>query len=135
MAIPLTDIQILFTNYDIITYFLNLASCSEHFIIKTNLIFVSFSCRIRQCFCLCHVLFLQQTISHMRKRFAEWVHCEGRFLMTLMYEISDIRYLASCLKAYRLSEWIFFILKDANVRCFILIAVEIFHNIIRTSYP
>jgi hypothetical protein len=32
MAIPPTDIQILFTNYDIITYFLNLASCSEHFI-------------------------------------------------------------------------------------------------------
>jgi hypothetical protein len=27
-----TDIQILFTNYDIIAYFLNLASCSEHFI-------------------------------------------------------------------------------------------------------
>jgi hypothetical protein len=32
MAIPPTDIQILFTNYDIIAYFLNLASCSEHFI-------------------------------------------------------------------------------------------------------
>jgi hypothetical protein len=32
MAIPSTDIQILFTNYDVITYFLNLASCSEHFI-------------------------------------------------------------------------------------------------------
>jgi hypothetical protein len=32
MAIPPTDIQILFTNYDIITYFLNLAFCSEHFI-------------------------------------------------------------------------------------------------------
>jgi hypothetical protein len=32
MAIPPTDIQILFTNYDITTYFLNLASCSEHFI-------------------------------------------------------------------------------------------------------
>jgi hypothetical protein len=29
------------------------------------LLFVSFSCRIRQCFCLYHVLFLQQTISHM----------------------------------------------------------------------
>jgi hypothetical protein len=27
-----TDIIILFTNYDIITYFLNLASCSEYFI-------------------------------------------------------------------------------------------------------
>ena len=32
MAIPPTDIQILFTNYDIIAYFLNLAPCSEHFI-------------------------------------------------------------------------------------------------------
>jgi hypothetical protein len=32
MAIVPTDIRILFTNYDIITYFLNLASCSEHFI-------------------------------------------------------------------------------------------------------
>ena len=32
MAIPPTDIQILFTNYDITTYFLNLSSCSEHFI-------------------------------------------------------------------------------------------------------
>jgi hypothetical protein len=31
MAIPPTDIRILFTNYDIITYFLNLAFCSEHF--------------------------------------------------------------------------------------------------------
>ena len=36
------------------------------------------------------------------------------------------------LKAYRLSELnIFFIFKVANIRCFILIAVEIFHNIIR----
>ena len=36
------------------------------------------------------------------------------------------------LKAYRLSELIFFfILEVANIRCFILIAVEIFHNIIR----
>jgi hypothetical protein len=32
MAIPPTDIQILFTNYDIIAYFLNLTFCSEHFI-------------------------------------------------------------------------------------------------------
>jgi hypothetical protein len=32
MAILPRDIQILFTNYDIIAYFLNLASCSEHFI-------------------------------------------------------------------------------------------------------
>ena len=35
------------------------------------LLFVSFSCRTRQCFGLCHVLFLQRTISHMRKRFTE----------------------------------------------------------------
>ena len=32
MAILPTDIRILFTNYDIIAYFLNLASCSKHFI-------------------------------------------------------------------------------------------------------
>jgi hypothetical protein len=32
MAILPTDIRILFTNDDIIAYFLNLASCSEHFI-------------------------------------------------------------------------------------------------------
>ena len=32
MAILPTDIRILFTNYDIIAYFLNLASSSEHFI-------------------------------------------------------------------------------------------------------
>jgi hypothetical protein len=36
-----------------------------------------------------------------------------------------------CLKAYRLSKFNFFISKFANIRCFILIAVEIFHNIIR----
>jgi hypothetical protein len=37
------------------------------------------------------------------------------------------------LKAYRLSEliFLFFLLKVANIRCFILIAVEIFHNVIR----
>jgi len=36
------------------------------------------------------------------------------------------------LKAYRLSEMNFiFLFKVANFRCFILIAVEIFHNIIR----
>jgi hypothetical protein len=33
MAILPTDIRTLFTNYDIITYVLNLTSSSEHFII------------------------------------------------------------------------------------------------------
>ena len=32
MAISPTNIRILFTNYDIITFSLNLVSCSEHFI-------------------------------------------------------------------------------------------------------
>jgi hypothetical protein len=41
MAIPPTDIRIIFTNYDIITYFLNLASCSEHFISIKHRIFTS----------------------------------------------------------------------------------------------
>jgi hypothetical protein len=35
------------------------------------------------------------------------------------------------LKAYMLSELIFFILKAVNIRYFILIAVEIFHNTMR----
>ena len=39
---------------------------------------MSFSCRIRQCFGLWHVLFFQQTISHIRKRFTEWGYCVGR---------------------------------------------------------
>jgi hypothetical protein len=39
--------------------------------------------------------------------------------------------ISTSLKEYRLSKLIFFILKVANIRCFILIAVEIFHNIIR----
>ena len=41
MAIPPTDIRIIFTNYmyDIIRYFFNLASCSEHFISIKHRIF------------------------------------------------------------------------------------------------
>ena len=48
--------------------------------------FLSFSCRIRQCFGLCHVLFFQQTISHMCKRFTEWGHCVTRAPTTLKSE-------------------------------------------------
>ena len=43
MAIPPTDIRILFTNYDIIAYFLNLASCSEHFISIKHRILANFN--------------------------------------------------------------------------------------------
>jgi hypothetical protein len=42
MAISPTDIRILFTNYDIIAYFLNLASCSEHFISIKHRILATF---------------------------------------------------------------------------------------------
>ena len=42
MAIPPTNIRILFTNYDIITYFLNLAFCSEHFISIKHRILATF---------------------------------------------------------------------------------------------
>ena len=42
MAILPTDIQIFFTNYDIIAYFLNLASCSEHFISIKHRILATF---------------------------------------------------------------------------------------------
>ena len=43
MAIPPTDIRILFTNYDIIAYFLSLASCSEHFISIKHRILATFN--------------------------------------------------------------------------------------------
>jgi hypothetical protein len=43
MASSPTDIQILFTNYDIITYFLNLAFCSEHFISIKHRILATFN--------------------------------------------------------------------------------------------
>jgi hypothetical protein len=43
MAISPTNIRILFTNYDIITYFLNLASGSEHFISIKDRILATFN--------------------------------------------------------------------------------------------
>ena len=43
MTISPTDIRILFTNYDIIAYFLNLASCSEHFISIKHRILATFN--------------------------------------------------------------------------------------------
>ena len=43
MAIPPTDIRIIFTNYDIIAYFLKLASCSEHFIRIKHRILATFN--------------------------------------------------------------------------------------------
>jgi hypothetical protein len=43
MAISPPNIRILFTNYDIITYFLNLASCSEHFISIKHRILATFN--------------------------------------------------------------------------------------------
>ena len=43
MEILPTDIRILFTNYDIIAYFLNLAFCSEHFISIKHRILATFN--------------------------------------------------------------------------------------------
>ena len=43
MAILPTDIRILFANYDIIAYFLNLTSCSEHFISIKHRILTTFN--------------------------------------------------------------------------------------------
>jgi len=40
---PMLNIQILFTNYDIIAYFLNLAFCSKHFISIKNRILATFN--------------------------------------------------------------------------------------------
>jgi hypothetical protein len=45
MAISPTDIRIIFTNYDNMPYFLNLASCSEHFISIKHRILATFNIR------------------------------------------------------------------------------------------
>jgi hypothetical protein len=43
MAISPTDIRIIFTNYENMPYFLNLASCSEHFISIKHRILATFN--------------------------------------------------------------------------------------------
>jgi hypothetical protein len=43
IAILPKNFRLLFTNYDIITYFLNLASCSEHFISIKHRILATFN--------------------------------------------------------------------------------------------
>jgi len=53
MAIPPTDIRILFTNYDIIGYFLNLASCSEHFISIKHGILATFNIKKKSILTAC----------------------------------------------------------------------------------
>jgi hypothetical protein len=53
MAISPTDIRILFTNYDIITYFLNLASCSEHFINIKHRILATFNIKKKSILTTC----------------------------------------------------------------------------------
>ena len=47
MAISPTNVRILFTNYDIITYFLSLASCSEQFISIKHRILATFNINIK----------------------------------------------------------------------------------------
>jgi hypothetical protein len=59
MAIPPTDIRILFTNYDIITYFLNLASCSEHFISIKHRILATFNINKKIQSIFLHFVFLK----------------------------------------------------------------------------
>ena len=48
MAISPTNIRILFTNYDIIAYFLNLTSCSEHLISIKHRILATFNIKKNQ---------------------------------------------------------------------------------------
>ena len=53
MEIPPTNIRILFTNYDIIAYFLNLASCSEHFISIKHRILATFNLKKKSILTAC----------------------------------------------------------------------------------
>ena len=53
MAISSTDTQILLINYEIITYFLKLASCSEHFISIKHRILGTFNKKKKNNFSYC----------------------------------------------------------------------------------
>jgi hypothetical protein len=48
-----TDVRILFTNYDIIVYFLDLASCSEHFIRIKHRILATFNMKKKSILTAC----------------------------------------------------------------------------------
>ena len=66
MAIPPTDIQILFTNYEIIAYFLNLASCSKHFIRIKHRILATFNINKKNSILTaCMPLIMQKIISEL----------------------------------------------------------------------
>jgi hypothetical protein len=54
------------------------------------LLFESFSGRIRQSFYFCHVPFLQQTISHMRKRFTELSYTVSIVVQYVSYTVSIV---------------------------------------------
>ena len=56
MAIPPTDIRILFTNYDILACFLNLVSCPEHFIRIKHRILATFDVGKRSVLTACMAL-------------------------------------------------------------------------------
>ena len=66
MAILPTDIQILFTNYDIIAYFLNLASCSEHFISIKHRILAPFNINKKNQFELLYAFKFKKTLIKIR---------------------------------------------------------------------
>jgi hypothetical protein len=79
MAILPTYIRILFTNYDIIAYFLNLASCSEHFIgVKHRILAFIFKIReLNSCY--------SPAVNHCPKEFGIILHsmCTNVFQNTL----------------------------------------------------
>ena len=61
MEILPTDIRILFTNYDIIAYFLNLAFCSEHFISIKHRILATFNINKKKIMTACMPLCWRHT--------------------------------------------------------------------------
>jgi hypothetical protein len=97
---PYPGVSITFANYDIIAYFLNLASCSEHFISIKYRILATFN--------------INKKINSDS--------CSYGILPIVPKSKSYPDEITMFLKAYKLSELIFlFILKVANIRYFILI--------------
>ena len=75
MEIPPTDIPILFTNHDIIAYFLNLVSCSEHFISIKHRILATFNIKKNSILTACmHLRYIIICISNKTGKILKYIY-------------------------------------------------------------
>jgi hypothetical protein len=95
MAILPTDIRILFTNYDIIAYFFNLASCSEHFISITHRILATFNINKKNQFERLYVFKDLSWSFHIAILIVKLIHFVGGFFLLTLFMMPGITWVKS----------------------------------------